>query len=333
MSFRLNRFKSRLLISTPGFLSQMMESSSIQNSLPSSILLTFCHVSSLVDFSASTYHTCASFYLSLVPAPWIEPPHPQPRRWLRPPLATSTLSPSSSWWGQLSVGGFPLSSLQSLLPHLAATACRVQPQGHTWGHCPCSRCSSLTGLLSISGTCLTPPYNPPTPSPVCLDHFLLLLPSFNSCLSLEFSSNITLLGRCLPGCEACLSDTFTAPPNVSLEGLITIVIKSRLGKLLLSGSQLGCGLCEAGAHTHLAHRSVCIPTDAGDSVDVCWVRERRESSGRHIPTLVFEILPHICSQPFTSGTNVQTRELYSGEGMPLPGDGVPQATWWLHGLF
>lgn len=223
----------------------MMESSStscqIQNSLPSSILPTFCHVSSLVDFSASTYHTCASFYLSPVPAPWIEPPHPQPRRWLRPPLATSTLSPSSSWWGQLSVGGFPLSSLQALLPHLAATACRVQPHqpwGHILGHCPCSQCSSLTGLFSISGSCLTPPClrTLPPRSLICLDLFLLLLPSFNSCLSLEFSSNITLLGRRLPGCEVCLSDTFTAPLNVSLEGLITIVIRNSLGKLLISGS-------------------------------------------------------------------------------------------------
>lgn len=135
-------FKSRLLISTP-WVPVSDDGVLIHpgNSLPSSILLTFCPVSSLVDFLPQHITLVHSFYLSPVPAPWIEPPHPQPRQWLRPPPGHLTLSPSSSWWGQLSVGGFPLSSLQSLLPTWPPRLAGFSLGAAYQGHCPCSQCS------------------------------------------------------------------------------------------------------------------------------------------------------------------------------------------------
>lgn len=172
-------------------LSQMMEShpSEFSSLFHTSHILSLCQV--LLIFLPPTYHTCASFYLSPVPAPLDRATHPQPRQWLRPPLYL-TLSPSSSWWGQLSVGGFPLSSLQSCSPTWPPGLQGGSASGPYLGPLSLLSVLRLTAFFQFLECALLLPCNPPTPSPICPGPFPPPSSSFNSCLSLESSAQTSL---------------------------------------------------------------------------------------------------------------------------------------------
>lgn len=154
-----------------------MESSFTSCQIQSSLLcfprsVTLCQVPLI-------FHriTLVSLYRSPVPGHWIEPPHPQPRRWLRPLLAASTLSPSSSWWGQLSVGGFPPPPCSPCSPpgRRGRQGSASPAPGRVPGHCPAlgapaslaffqflERASLLLALESSHPLpCLPGPFPPP----------------------------------------------------------------------------------------------------------------------------------------------------------------------------